>query len=78
MTTQEELNLYQALDSFFKSLYFINRDWFAVREKLSAEQKRELFDLMLSVMNQMDKLKFKLIDIKNKASRAAIGDKRLS
>ncbi len=64
MTTQEELNHYQALDSFFKSLYFMNRDWFEVRQKMDAKQKKELFDLMLEVMTQMDKLKFKLIDIK--------------
>lgn len=64
MTTQEEIQHYIALDSFFKSLYFINKDWFLVREKLSAEQKKELFDLMLKVMTQMDKFKFKLIDIK--------------
>jgi len=68
MTTQEELNHYQALDSFFKSLYFINKDWFLVREKLSAEEKKELFDLMLKVMSQMDKLKFELIDIKHAVS----------
>ncbi len=77
MTTQEELNHYQALDSFFKSLYFINRDWFELRQRMSAEQKKELFDLMLEVMNQIDKIKFKLIDIKNNASGATIGDKKL-
>ncbi len=77
MTTQEELNHYQALDSFFKGLYFINRDWFEVRQRMSAEQKKELFDLMLDVMSQIDKIKFKLIDIKNSASGATISDKKL-
>lgn len=51
------------LNKFFKDLYFINQQWFNVREKLTDSEGFELERMIDKVKLQMQDIQFKLGDL---------------
>ena len=51
------MNYYPDVDKYFKTLYFMNQDWFKTRNKLKDKDLQILFQIFLRTEDNLLKIK---------------------